>query len=257
LIAYVDFSLKIEPKRGEDYPVIVLRSPAGEGRSYFCLPLDPDRLGSVLIDLGRTVRGSSRAHVRGRKPLQPQEIGELLFNALFTGPKEITIRAQTQLARHKARRSLPTTEEREAGEETEVRAGPWPAEPSPLQTAPWARLSVVNSLQLPPGRSWDLTRHEVTIGRAMDNEIIIPDRPVSRYHALLRYQDGDPVLSDQGSHFGTRVNGEPISRLGRHLVDGDELQLGQCTVLRFTRLAPASNEQSPGTSVESQASTHN
>ena len=40
MIQYEDFSIKIEPQREGAYPVIVLRSPAGEGRSSFRLPFD-------------------------------------------------------------------------------------------------------------------------------------------------------------------------------------------------------------------------
>ena len=48
MIQYEDFSIKIEPQREDVYPVIVLRSPAGEGRSSFHLPFDPDDLGGML-----------------------------------------------------------------------------------------------------------------------------------------------------------------------------------------------------------------
>ena len=90
MIEYEDFSLKIEPKRGEVYPVIVLRSPAGEGRSSFKLPFDPDEIGDILFDLGRTVRGGGQAPLRDVSPAatrtRPQQIGDQLFNALFSGP---------------------------------------------------------------------------------------------------------------------------------------------------------------------------
>jgi hypothetical protein len=90
MIQYEDFSLKIEPKHGEVYPVIVLSSPAGEGRSTFQLPFDLDELGSVLFELGRTVRGNRQAPLRNVSPAAtrttPQRIGDQLFDALFSGP---------------------------------------------------------------------------------------------------------------------------------------------------------------------------
>jgi len=90
MIHYEDFSLKIEPRRGDLYPVIVLRSPAGEGRSEFRLPFDPDELGNLLVDLGEAVRGSTEKVVReaaaGATRTRPQQIGDQLFNALFSGP---------------------------------------------------------------------------------------------------------------------------------------------------------------------------
>jgi hypothetical protein len=58
MIQYEDFSLKIEPKRGDVCPVIVLRSPASEGRSKFELPFTTDELGDILSDPGQTPRTS-------------------------------------------------------------------------------------------------------------------------------------------------------------------------------------------------------
>jgi hypothetical protein len=90
MIEYQDFSLRIEPERGEVYPVSVLRSPAGEGRSTFRLPFAPDEIGPTLSDLGQMVRGSGQASVRHlHQPAAthtlPQQIGDQLFNDLFSG----------------------------------------------------------------------------------------------------------------------------------------------------------------------------
>jgi hypothetical protein len=90
MIEYEDFSLKIEPKRGDAYPVIVLHSPAGEGRSSFKLPFDPDKIGDILFDLGRTVRGGGQVPLRDVSSAAtrtgPQWMGDQLFTALFSGP---------------------------------------------------------------------------------------------------------------------------------------------------------------------------
>ena len=86
MIAYEDFSLKVEPKRGDVYPVIVLQSPAGEGRSSFSLPFNPDEIGDILFDLGLTVRSSGQIPTREVSPAatrtRPQQIGDQLFSAL-------------------------------------------------------------------------------------------------------------------------------------------------------------------------------
>ena len=102
MIDYEDFSLKIEPRRGDTYPVIVLESPAGEGRSEFVLPYDADEIGEVLYRLGETLRGDdatvvrhaghseSSSPLRGASPAAtrtlPQRLGDDLFRAVFSGP---------------------------------------------------------------------------------------------------------------------------------------------------------------------------
>jgi len=102
MIEYEDFSLKIEPRRGGIYPVIVLQSPAGEGRSEFRLPYEPDQIGEVLSNLGEAVRGGSSSPLRhathgdSSSPVhsaspaatlaRPQQVGDELFKAIFSGP---------------------------------------------------------------------------------------------------------------------------------------------------------------------------
>ncbi|MGD9315702.1 MAG: CHAT domain-containing protein [Anaerolineae bacterium] len=102
MIEYEDFSLKIEPRRDGVYPVIVLQSPAGEGRSEFRLPYEPDRIGEVLFSLAGAVRGGSSSPLRHATHgdssslrhrassayalTRPQEVGDELFRAIFSGP---------------------------------------------------------------------------------------------------------------------------------------------------------------------------
>ncbi|MDH6574508.1 FHA domain-containing protein [Kitasatospora sp. MAP5-34] len=75
------------------------------------------------------------------------------------------------------------------------------------------------------------------IGRATDNDLVVPDLSVSRYHAELRARpDGRYEIVDTGSHNGTYLNGQPVLRAvvgGTDLIGighsmfclvGDELQ---------------------------------
>ncbi|MGQ9528953.1 MAG: FhaA domain-containing protein [Chloroflexus sp.] len=64
----------------------------------------------------------------------------------------------------------------------------------------------------------------VTIGRGLDNDIILEDTRVSRKHAQLRYRQRRFWLTDLGSTNGTFVNGERISE--RALRDGDVVSMG-------------------------------
>ena len=62
-------------------------------------------------------------------------------------------------------------------------------------------------------RTFDLTQPQVTLGRALDNDVILEDRQVSRYHALLRRRYGRYILEDLGSTGGTTVNGFRVQEI--------------------------------------------
>ena len=64
----------------------------------------------------------------------------------------------------------------------------------------------------------------MTIGRGLNNDIILEDARVSRNHAQLRYRSRRFWLTDLGSTNGTFINGEPVTE--RALRDGDVVSLG-------------------------------
>ena len=71
-----------------------------------------------------------------------------------------------------------------------------------------------------------LRKTTITIGRARNNDIVLMDRRISRYHARLTYQLGQWVIEDLGSDNGVWVNGVRIS--GPAVVQDDNIiSLGQ------------------------------
>ena len=62
-------------------------------------------------------------------------------------------------------------------------------------------------------RTFDLMTPIVRIGRAFDNDLILEDRQVSRYHAQLRRRYSRYILQDLGSTGGTTVNGFPVHEI--------------------------------------------
>ena len=77
-----------------------------------------------------------------------------------------------------------------------------------------------------PGNThvFPLESTQVTIGRGLNNDIILEDTRVSRHHAQLRYRARRFWITDLGSTNGTFVNGEQVEE--RALRDGDLISLG-------------------------------
>jgi len=64
-----------------------------------------------------------------------------------------------------------------------------------------------------------------TVGRAPENDVVLPARSVSRFHAEIRRERDSWVIADHGSTCGTFVNGVKVEG-SAVLRDGDALRLG-------------------------------
>lgn len=87
---------------------------------------------------------------------------------------------------------------------------------------------------LPTGEKleYPIDKHEVEIGKAAHNEIVLSDPTVSNTHAILIAREGGYSIVDLGSRNGTFVNSERLASKAKTLRHGDKIQLGQ-TVLTF------------------------
>jgi pSer/pThr/pTyr-binding forkhead associated (FHA) protein len=81
-----------------------------------------------------------------------------------------------------------------------------------------------NAFLLFEGQVVQLERTIFTIGRNLDNNIILQNPVVSRLHARLVFRNGHFEVEDLSSLNGTYVNGEPVER--RVLESGDIITLG-------------------------------
>ena len=82
------------------------------------------------------------------------------------------------------------------------------------------------------GEVFELDPVHTTIGRGLTATVRVNDEGISRTHAAVSVEDGVYYLSDAGSTNGTFANGE---RVDKHpLREGDKIQLGAASVLRFT-----------------------
>jgi len=68
----------------------------------------------------------------------------------------------------------------------------------------------------------------LTIGRAPENDIVLGDSSVSRYHAVIHVIKGKPTIEDVGSSNSTFVNGEQIDKAT--LYNGDKLRIGRVSL---------------------------
>lgn len=68
----------------------------------------------------------------------------------------------------------------------------------------------------------------VKMGRSSENDVVLNDPKISRYHAVLEWTGAGFAIRDLGSINGTRVNNEVIlGSVGRALRDGDEIRFNQ------------------------------
>jgi pSer/pThr/pTyr-binding forkhead associated (FHA) protein len=88
----------------------------------------------------------------------------------------------------------------------------------------------VPSLTDPTGREHLLTGQTITIGRAIESEIVITSKRVSREHACVRRDGWRVVLEDLGSTNGTFLNDERVlSPMELH--DKDCIKIGDVTLV--------------------------
>ena len=79
-----------------------------------------------------------------------------------------------------------------------------------------------------------LIKKELTkIGRHPQNDLIINDSLVSRWHAEVRFEDGDFTLCDLGTKYGTRVNNDRVEHCV--LKSGDTISLATTPLLFIDR----------------------
>jgi hypothetical protein len=77
----------------------------------------------------------------------------------------------------------------------------------------------------PPGSSFALDAI-ASLGRDVNNSVVVDDPFVSSEHALLTFRGRSWYVEDLGSTNGTFVNGLPVETVAA-LGFGDELQLGE------------------------------
>jgi len=69
----------------------------------------------------------------------------------------------------------------------------------------------------------------ITVGRAPDNDLCLPERNVSRHHFQIEVLDGHIIIEDRGSFNATYVNGKELTRKAEIFV-GDIITVGDYNI---------------------------
>lgn len=76
----------------------------------------------------------------------------------------------------------------------------------------------------------------ITVGRARNNDVVVPDALVSKFHAFFRQlDDGDWGLADAGSANGTKLGDVELPPKGQpeRVKPGDKITFGGVAAFRF------------------------
>lgn len=83
-------------------------------------------------------------------------------------------------------------------------------------------------IQTPDGgtHEFELSAEKTRLGRAEDNDIVVPDGSVSSYHGEITLTDTGITFHDRGSTNGTHVNGQRVEQAD--IPFGSQFRLGSC-----------------------------
>lgn len=82
------------------------------------------------------------------------------------------------------------------------------------------------------GEMYKLSGDQITMGRGASADVRLVDEGISRFHCRIRHDGSKLIVEDLNSRNGTFVNGDRVQ--AKALADGDKIQIGRTTVLKFT-----------------------
>ncbi len=86
------------------------------------------------------------------------------------------------------------------------------------------------------GKSFEIAKDVLTLGRDVSNDIVINDAEVSRHHSRFTRQGDGYAVEDLGSTNGTFVNGMRLTG-SRALAHSDVVALGETILLGYEMIA--------------------
>lgn len=91
------------------------------------------------------------------------------------------------------------------------------------------------------GTRWLPTGQYFTIGRSLQNHVVLQGQAVSRNHARIVFRGDHAWVEDRGSTYGTMVNGLYV-RGWKALADEDRIQMGDALVIYHERWEPQTHD---------------
>ena len=104
-----------------------------------------------------------------------------------------------------------------------------PHEATPRSAEERAYLVVMTGSNV--GEMYKIAGDSIVLGRGGGTDIRLVDEGISRFHCRIRIDGDGLVVEDMNSRNGTFLNGTRIEQGVLH--DGDKIQLGRTTVLKF------------------------
>jgi len=143
---------------------------------------------------------------------------------------EFTLGEYTILYKHEAIESdAPTSEFDEAEGEATVVAGQADEfdDDGDVTVVAASKTSITLEVTGPDKQSQmvELTGSSFEIGRSQKCDLPLDDSGISRKHAKISFEQGQPVIEDLGSQNGTLLNGSPIHQ-SSPLKPGDQIKIG-------------------------------
>ena len=89
----------------------------------------------------------------------------------------------------------------------------------------WKQLRLVVLERGKRKAEYRLDKPTIGIGRSSINQIVLPDKGVSPFHARITVDGKECTITNLGAHEGLKVNGEKTHT--RILSPGDEIQIGR------------------------------
>ena len=204
-------------------PAAVAPRPSIEVDEALIIRQDTEAAAAELSAARAAVEAKRRAAASAKPPAQHAPLPEL------SAPRKERRDARPQGPMHKRKAPTERVEPVRPVDPAENELTGVYEPPAALPELPRAKLLIVEGEN--QGKSYFLNRNHTSVGRGIDNDVVLMDLSVSRRHFRVDRHGEGFKLVDLGSGNGTQVNGQ--RREEGELYDKDQIALGN-TIIEVT-----------------------